>query len=125
MTTFRSWCKVGGGLALACGLMAFGVPPTAKPGSPDVSVKSAADPAPKPAGPSPFTDYRSERPGKRVKITPADLPAPRVTKSVDNPPHMIKRPKDAWPQAPAGFKVDLYADHLSKPRLIRVAPNGD
>src|SRR5215831_7431362 len=123
MATFRSWCRVGAGLALACGLMAFGVQPQAP--APDAGVKSASGPARKPAGPSPFTDYRSERPGKRVRITPADLPAPRVTKSVDNPPHMIKRPKDAWPQAPAGFKVELYADHLSKPRLVRVAPNGD
>jgi len=91
--------------------------PTRKPGAPE--------PTRKPAGQSPFTDYRSERPGKRVRITPADLPPPRATKSVDNGPHMIKRPKDAWPQAPAGFKVDLYADGLAKPRLIRVAPNGD
>src|SRR3954447_10641968 len=86
----------------------------------------APGPAPAPSpGPSPFTDFRSERPGKRVKITPADLPAPKVTKSVDNPPHIIKRPKDAWPQAPAGFKVDLYADGLAGPRLVRTAPNGD
>ncbi|HEY7371896.1 MAG TPA: sorbosone dehydrogenase family protein [Polyangia bacterium] len=80
---------------------------------------------PKPAGPSPFTDYRSERPGKPVKITPADLPPAHVNRSVDNPPHMIKRPKDAWPTAPAGFKVELYADGLAWPRLIRTAPNGD
>jgi glucose/arabinose dehydrogenase len=91
----------------------------------DAGAKPASEPPAKPPGPSPFTDYRSERPGKRVRITPADLPAPRVTRSVDNPPHMIKRPQDAWPQAPAGFKVDLYADGLSKPRLVRVAPNGD
>src|SRR4029079_5907422 len=44
---------------------------------------------------------------------------------VDNPPHMITRPKDAWPMAPAGFKVELYADGLARPRLIRTAPNGD
>ena len=42
-----------------------------------------------------------------------------------NPPKVVKRPKGAWPQAPAGFKVDLYADGLTNPRLIRVAPNGD
>src|SRR5437763_1248966 len=81
--TCRSWCKVGGGLALACGLMVFGVAPTGRLGAPAAGAKSAPAPAPKPAGPSPFTDYRSERPGKPVRITPADLPAPRVTKSVD------------------------------------------
>ena len=84
-----------------------------------------AGPAGKAAAPSPFTDYTSERPGKRIKITPADLPPPRATRSADNPPRVVKRPKDAWPQAPAGFKVELYADGLADPRLIRVAPNGD
>ena len=78
-----------------------------------------------PAHPSPFTDYTTERPGKRVKIVAADLPAPGATRSVDNGPRVVKRPKDAWPQAPAGFNVQLYADGLSKPRLIRMAPNGD
>jgi glucose/arabinose dehydrogenase len=77
------------------------------------------------AGPTPFTDYTTERPGKRVKIVAADLPPPKVTPSVDNAPHVVQRPKDVWPQAPAGFQVQLYADGLTKPRLIRVAPNGD
>ena len=35
------------------------------------------------------------------------------------------RPANAWPQAPAGFKVELYAAALDYPRLLRVAPNGD
>jgi len=30
-----------------------------------------------------------------------------------------------WPQAPAGFKVELYAAGLDNPRLLRTAPNGD
>jgi len=30
-----------------------------------------------------------------------------------------------WPQAPAGFKVELYATGLGEPRQIRTAPNGD
>jgi len=100
----------------------LGVPPPPPPGAP---AAPAERPAAKPPGPSPFTDYTTERPGKRVKITPADLPAPRATRSVDNSPNVVKRPKDAWPAAPAGFKVELYADGLSEPRLIRVAPNGD
>src|SRR6185295_15633407 len=93
----------------------------------DGGAKGASAPAPaaKPPGPSPFTDYTVERPGKRVKITAADLPAARVNRDVDNPPRVVKRPKGAWPQAPAGFKVDLYAEGLAEPRLIRTAPNGD
>jgi len=38
---------------------------------------------------------------------------------------MVPRPADAWPQVPAGFKVDLYANGLNGPRQIRFAPNGD
>ena len=30
-----------------------------------------------------------------------------------------------FPKALAGFAVDLFADGLSAPRVIRVAPNGD
>ena len=58
-------------------------------------------------------------------IVPADLPPPRATKSVNNPPRVVARPKGALPQAPAGFTVQLYTDGLSEPRLLRVAPNGD
>jgi glucose/arabinose dehydrogenase len=74
---------------------------------------------------SPFSDYRSERPGVVHKITVAELPEPGATKSADNGPSLIPRPKNAWPQAPAGFKVELYADDLDNPRLVRTAPNGD
>ena len=74
---------------------------------------------------SPFSDYRSQRPGVTHRITPADLPPPGATESADNGPRLVKRPKDAWPQAPQGFKVELYADGLAKPRLARTAPNGD
>src|SRR5262249_51103697 len=43
----------------------------------------------------------------------------------DNGPSLTAKPDDAWPQAPAGFKVQLYAKGLNNPRLIRTAPNGD
>jgi glucose/arabinose dehydrogenase len=72
-----------------------------------------------------FGDYHSERPGVFHKITPADLPKPFATKSAGNGPTVVPRPKDAWPEAPAGFKIELYASGLNYPRLIRTAPNGD
>ncbi|MDD5543108.1 MAG: sorbosone dehydrogenase family protein [Acidobacteriia bacterium] len=72
-----------------------------------------------------FHDYRTEKPGQTYKITVADLPRPYTTHSVDNGPRLIRRPADAWPQAPAGFKVDQYAAGLDNPRLLRTAPNGD
>src|SRR5581483_293648 len=42
-----------------------------------------------------------------------------------NFPDVIQRGPHAIPQAPAGFKVELFADGLIGPREIRVAPNGD
>ncbi len=76
-------------------------------------------------GQSAFTDYKQQRPGQARKITVADLPKPFATESIDNGAHLIARPKDAWPQAPAGFTVTEYATGLDRPRLIRRAPNGD
>ena len=78
-------------------------------------------PMPKP----PFSDFRTQEPGKIRKITVADLPAPFSTDSARNGPRMVARPVDAWPKAPAGFKVELYAGGLDNPRLLRTAPNGD
>src|SRR2546423_12225197 len=78
-----------------------------------------------PASTGPFTDYRFEKPGKIRKITLADLPAPFMTPSAGNSPKVVPRPEKAWPQVPAGFKVELYASDLNEPRLIRTAPNGD
>lgn len=74
---------------------------------------------------SPFADYTQQVPGVRRKITLADLPEPYASESIDNGPKMVPRPADAWPKAPAGFKVDQYATGLDRPRLIRTAPNGD
>jgi glucose/arabinose dehydrogenase len=75
--------------------------------------------------PSVFSDYQTQKPGAMHKITPADLPRPLETQSTDNGPSMAAKPADAWPQAPSGFKVQLYAKGLNNPRLIRTAPNGD
>ncbi|HXU81340.1 MAG TPA: PQQ-dependent sugar dehydrogenase, partial [Polyangia bacterium] len=77
------------------------------------------------AAAAPFTDYRDQRPGAVHRIRPSDLPPPYASKSVDNGPSMIDRPASAWPQAPTGFKVELYASGLKNPRLVRTAPNGD
>lgn len=73
----------------------------------------------------PFTDFRYEKPGTFRKITVQDLPAPYATQSAGNGPTIVPRPENVWPQAPLGFKVELYATGLDNPRLIRTAPNGD
>ena len=73
----------------------------------------------------PFTDFHGEHPGNVHKITVADLPEPYATKSSAVFSDPISKPADAWPKAPAGFTVSLYAEKLHNPRLIRTAPNGD
>jgi glucose/arabinose dehydrogenase len=76
-------------------------------------------------GQAAFTDAAHESPGVRRHLTVADLPAPAPDQSVDNGALVVPRPANAWPQAPKGFKVDLYATGLDNPRLLRTAPNGD
>jgi glucose/arabinose dehydrogenase len=76
-------------------------------------------------GQAAFTDYRREQPGTIRKITVADLPQPYATQAVDNGPHLVPRPADAWPKALPGFSVTEYATGLTNPRLVRTAPNGD
>lgn len=103
--------------------MASGKPaagPTSAP-TPEVSgvkVKGAPPNAP-------FTDFRYEKPGTTRKITVKDLPQPYATDSAQNGAELVARPDNAWPVAPAGFKVELFAAGLDNPRWLRTAPNGD
>jgi glucose/arabinose dehydrogenase len=70
-------------------------------------------------------DWTTDAPGVRRRIRAADMPAPYATRAADNNSHNIPRPAGAWPQAPAGFRVDEFQPGLANPRLIRTAPNGD
>jgi glucose/arabinose dehydrogenase len=89
------------------------------------------DPNAKPGTPGVFTDFKGEAPGNVHHITAKDLPDPYATKFAA----VFSRPVprgDAWPKAPDGFKVALYADSLKTddgkplaPRTIITAPNGD
>jgi glucose/arabinose dehydrogenase/mono/diheme cytochrome c family protein len=83
-----------------------------------VKVKGAAPNAP-------FTDFRYEKPGTTRKITVKDLPQPYATDSSQNGAELVARPENAWPVAPAGFKVELFASGLDNPRWLKTAPNGD
>ena len=74
---------------------------------------------------APFTDYRFEKPGTIRHITLQDLPQPYASKSATSGPMIVARPENAWPKAPDGFKVGLYATGLTNPRILRRAPNGD
>ncbi len=74
---------------------------------------------------APFTDFRYEKPGTTRKITVKDLPQPYATDSAEKGAEVVARPENAWPVAPAGFKVELFADGFDNPRWLRTAPNGD
>jgi glucose/arabinose dehydrogenase len=96
-------------------------------------------------GQAAYTDWNQQHPGVRHKITVADLPAPNPAEALDNTPHLVPRPINSWPVAPAGFDVTLYAggdappmqradnkEHMrlssgtfTEPRFITTAPNGD
>ena len=77
------------------------------------------------SAPSSFSGYPTEKPGNVHHITANELPKPYATPGVDNGADLISRPQNAWPEAPAGFKVTQYTTGLNQPRLIRTAPNGD
>jgi glucose/arabinose dehydrogenase len=72
-----------------------------------------------------FGDWRSDKPGTSRLIKPEDLPKPGATPSSANMSHVVARPEAALPQVPDGFKIALFAQGLSGPRQMRVAPNGD
>ena len=84
-----------------------------------------ADPKNVLQGQSAFASHTNVKPGVWRHLTPGDLPKPGATPSSPNFPRLVPKPADAWPQAPAGFKVELYASGLDGPRIIRTAPNGD
>ena len=76
-------------------------------------------------GSAAFGDWRSDKPGVRRLIKPEDLPKPGATPSSASMSHVVPRPEAALPQVPDGFKIALFAQGLSGPRQMRVAPNGD
>jgi glucose/arabinose dehydrogenase len=94
---------------------------SAPPSPPDTNPSQLKAPPPT----LPFTDFRYEKPGTFHKITVNDLPQPYATKSAYKFPIPVARPDNAWPVAPAGFKVELYTGGLDNPRTLRTAPNGD
>jgi glucose/arabinose dehydrogenase len=76
-------------------------------------------------GAAAFGDWRADKPGVVRLIRPQDLPRPGATPSSANTSHVVPRPAAAVPKVPAGFRIELFANGLSGPRQMRVAPNGD
>jgi hypothetical protein len=70
-----------------------------------------------------FGSWQADRPGTVRLIRPKDLPAPGPSSA--NVSRVVTRPAGAMPQVPEGFRIELFAEGLSGPRIIRTAPNGD
>ncbi|NNF57638.1 MAG: sorbosone dehydrogenase family protein [Rhodothermaceae bacterium] len=96
---------------------------------------TADDPAapPSPAQPVALTDT-SEAPGAiaTVPLTPepisirvADLPEPFATSSARQRPNVVDPPDDPVLRVPEGFRVNVWADDLNRPRWLALTPEGD
>jgi glucose/arabinose dehydrogenase len=79
-----------------------------------------------------ITSCSQKKPDPNLAATVTDssnqqvkLDAPYSTKAVRNYCKIIGWAKGELPVAPAGFKVQLYAEELDNPRNIYVASNGD
>ena len=70
-------------------------------------------------------DWTSDAPGTRRRLTLADLPQPYATASVSKQPSEVAPPEGVLPKVPAGFSVARFASKLDRPRILRIAPNGD
>ncbi|MEO6012029.1 MAG: PQQ-dependent sugar dehydrogenase [Devosia sp.] len=69
--------------------------------------------------------WQGDKPGVVRHITIDDLQPPKPGESVSNTSQPVPRPDGALPQVPDGYKIELVADGLEGPRVIRFAPNGD
>jgi glucose/arabinose dehydrogenase len=72
-----------------------------------------------------FGDWRRDKPGTIRLIGPQDLPRPGATPSASRGARIVPRPNGASLQVPPGFKIERFAEGLSDPRVLKVAPNGD
>jgi hypothetical protein len=70
-----------------------------------------------------FGSWQADKPGTVRLIRPQNLPAPGPSSA--NVSHVVAKPAGAMPQVPPGFRIELFAEGLSGPRIIRTAPNGD
>jgi glucose/arabinose dehydrogenase len=70
-----------------------------------------------------YGSWQADKPGTVRLIRPQDLPAPGPSSA--NVSRVVMRPAGAMPQVPPGFRIELFAEGLSGPRIMRTAPNGD
>ncbi len=78
-----------------------------------------------------FGTWKGDAPGVSRHIRPADLPPPTHHENdpeapdFDLKPKVVEAPQGKMPDVPKGFAVQVFATGLKKPRVMRIAPNGD
>src|SRR3954451_9560442 len=90
-----------------------------------VAVASCAQAEPVLQGKDAYGDWQADKPGTVRLIRLQDLVRPGATRSVASSSRVVPRPPEAVLQVPTGFKIELFAEGLRAPRIVRVAPNGD
>ena len=80
-------------------------------------------------GASALAGWKTDAPGVRRHIKSSDLPQPETgldpEESRGSMVKVVERPQGALPKVPNGFAVEVYAEGLNQPRILRTAPNGD
>src|SRR5690606_24840148 len=78
-----------------------------------------------------FGTWEPDALGVRRLITPGGLRATCLAEKdpeapgFENMASVVPAPEGAEPQLPEGFSAEVFAEGLSQPRVIRIAPNGD
>ncbi|MEO7431919.1 MAG: PQQ-dependent sugar dehydrogenase [Dokdonella sp.] len=86
----------------------------------------AADEGALRSGTAAFGSWKDDAPGVRRHLGANDLPDPANARStVSASPAQRADRGTHVPQVPPGFAVELVAQGLNDPRVLRVAPNGD
>ncbi len=70
-------------------------------------------------------NWRLDAPGRIHRISANSLPPPFATPSSRNNSSVVPKPAHTLLSLPSGFHIDTFADGLSGPRKMLVAPNGD
>jgi glucose/arabinose dehydrogenase/cytochrome c2 len=70
-------------------------------------------------------DWQADTPGRAHHLSATQLAAPLATPPARNFPRLLPRPAGALPLVPAGFSVNVFAENLTGPRRMLLAPNGD